>query len=124
MSKPSRRPNREADKKNWKERKKAQKELRKRQKEQGFKPHEKQALPNRKSELEIPEQEQAERQKVVEEKIKVYRIIFPKLLKELKEIKDYRNPQKRKHKLTVLLTFRPSEEQILYSSRWHPKTPA
>jgi len=103
VSKPSRCSNREARKKSWKERKKAQKELRKQQKEQGFEPHKKPALPNRKSELETPGQEQAERQKVIEEQLKAYRMMLPKLLKQLEKIKDYRNPKKSKHKLAVLL---------------------
>lgn len=105
MSKPSRRPQREARKKDWKERKKAQKQLLRQQREQGLEAFEKPSLPNRKSELKTPEQEQEERQKVIEEKLKVYRVILPRLLKKLEEIGDPRNPKKCKHKLSVLLLF-------------------
>lgn len=105
MGKPSRRPRREARKQNWKERKEARKELRRRLAEQGLKSPERPTLPNRKSELRTEEEEQAERQKVVEEQLKVYRIILPELLKRLEKIKDPRDPKTVKHKLTVVLLY-------------------
>jgi len=61
MSKPSRRPNRDAIKQQRKDRKKAQKALRKRQKSQGLVTQNKASMSNRKCEYETVEQEEAAR---------------------------------------------------------------
>lgn len=100
-SKPSRCP----EKKLLQERKKAWGELRKKQVENGLNPPRKPTLPNRKSQWETTAEEQAARQQVVEEQVKVYRILLPSLLKRLARIPDPRNPKTIKHKLTVVLLY-------------------
>jgi len=80
-------------------------ELRRRRAEQGLKNPVSPTLPNRKRIYQTVEEEQAERQRVVEEKLKVFRALLPDLLKKLGRIKDPRNPKKVKHKLTVILLY-------------------
>jgi len=66
-------------------------ELRRRRAEQGLKNPVSPTLPNRKRIYQTVEEEQAERQRVVEEKLKVFRALLPDLLKKLGRIKDPRN---------------------------------
>jgi DDE_Tnp_1-associated len=105
MSKPSRRPNREAIKKQRKERKEAQDELRQRQQAEGFILPPSSSLPNRTSSYNNVEEERAARTDSVGEQVKVFRAMLPILLKRLSKIDDPRNPKKNKHKLTVLLIY-------------------
>ena len=105
MGKPSRRPQREARKQVMKENKEAQKELRKQQQAAGLKTFAKPTLPDRKSNLQTPEEEQAERQTVIEEILKPFRTVLPLILEKLSTVEDYRQVEKRKHKLAVLLLF-------------------
>lgn len=111
MSKPSRGvpteggSAREARKLSWKEEKKARKELRKSLAEQGLEKPAKPTLPNAKSPFETVEQEQNERQEVVEEQLRVFRALLPGLLAKLAKIKDPRNPKTSKHKLAVILLY-------------------
>ncbi|MCP4135163.1 MAG: transposase family protein [bacterium] len=83
----------------------AQKNLRERAKTQGLVIKPKTTTPNRKCEYETTEEERCARNDAVIEQLKVYRIMLPILLKKFKEIPDYRNPKKIKHKLTVLLIY-------------------
>ena len=80
-------------------------ELRQRRGEKGSGPLRKQVLPNRKSPLQTVEEEQAERQRAVEEQLKVLRPLLPRLLRQFAKIPDPRNPQTTKHKLTTLLLY-------------------
>ena len=105
MSKPSRRPGREEIKAQRKERKKAQRELRQRQKEQGFNVPASPTITNRKCSYQNEEKERSARLEAVSQQVKVYRAMLPVLLKRLSKIPDPRNPQKIKHKLTVLMIY-------------------
>lgn len=105
MGKPSKRPNREARKKDWTTRKAAQKELKKRYQEQGLQPPVKPTAQNSKSHLETIEQEQAERQEVVEEKLKACRALLVDLIPKLERIPDPRKPGSVKHKTHVLMLY-------------------
>lgn len=112
MSKPRRRPRAqrirpqwEARKAGWKERKKTGDQLRQRKEEQGLVPFAQPTLSNRKCTWQTEEEERAERQAAVEGQVKVLRSQLPKLLCRLAKIKDPRNPETSKHKLTVLLLY-------------------
>lgn len=61
--------------------------------------------PNRKCVQKTPEEEMAERQEKVEKATILYRQMLPELLKKLSRIKDPRQPNKTKHKMTVLMIY-------------------
>jgi len=105
VSKPSRRPGREAIKEQRKARKKAQRELRQRQKEQGLSAPEKPSQSNRTCPYQTQEEERAARVDAVGQQVKVYRAMLPVLLKRLSKVSDPRNPRKLRHKLTVLWIY-------------------
>lgn len=105
MGKASRRANRQEIKRLKKQRRQAQRELRERQRAQGLEAPPKPTPANRVSEYESVEQEQAARFEVVTEQMRVYRAQLPVLLQRLAKIPDPRNPQKVKHRLTVLLIY-------------------
>ena len=105
MSKPSRRPNREAIKARRKEREKAQRELRESQKAAGLSVPRHPSLSNRKCAYKNQEEEKAARLDAVSQQVKVYRAMLPVLLKRLEKVKDPRNPRKIRHKMTVLLIY-------------------
>lgn len=105
MSKPSRRPGREAIKVQRKERKEAQRELRRTQKEAGLEVPARPNIPNRTSQYKSVEEEKSARLDAVSQQVKVYRAVLPNLLKRLSRITDPRNPRKIKHKLTVLMLY-------------------
>jgi len=105
MGKQSKRPNREARKKNWPVIKAARKELKKRNQEQGLQPLQKATAQNSKSHHQTIEQEQSERQILVEEQVKACNSLLNKLIPKLKQIPDLRNPTKIKHKKEVLLLY-------------------
>lgn len=108
MSKPSRRPTREARKKGgaWKEeRRQKYKELRRQQEEEGLGQPTKQSLPNRKSDFADEQAERQAREAGVIEQWRALRSQLPNLLRRLKKIPDPRNPATSKHKLTVLLLY-------------------
>jgi hypothetical protein len=105
MSKPSRRPNREAIKEQRKARKQAQRELRQRQQAEGFQVPRSPSQPNQTSPYKNVQEEQEARSQAVGEQVKVFRAMLPILLKRLSQIADPRNPKKNKHKLTVLLLY-------------------
>jgi hypothetical protein len=105
VSKPSRRPGREAIKEQKKARKKAQRELRQRQKEQGLSAPAQPNQSNGTCPYQTQEEERAARVDAVSQQVKVYRAMLPVLLKRLSKIDDPRNPRKLRHKLTVLMIY-------------------
>ena len=62
-------------------------------------------MSNRVSEHESVEQERTEREEVTARFLDSIRPQLPALLKSLSEIKDYRNPKKIKHQLTMVLLY-------------------
>ena len=105
MSKPSCRPNREAIKRERKEKKKAERALGRHQKSQGLAKSSKASMPNRKCNYETVEQEQAVRMDAATEQLRIFRSQLPTLLRRLAKITDPRNPKKCKHKLTLLMIY-------------------
>jgi len=73
--------------------------------EQGLVPFAQPTLSNGKCAWQTEEEERAQRQAAVEGQLKVLRSQLPKLLCRLAKIKDPRNPETSKHKLTVLLLY-------------------
>lgn len=105
MSKPSRRPGRQAIKEQRKERKKAQQQLRQRQKAEGLSPLPSPTLSNGKSPYQTVEEERSARLDATDQQLKIYRALLPILLKRLNKIPDLRQPRKVRHKLTVLMIY-------------------
>lgn len=101
MSKPSRRPAREARK----ERLKAQKKLRQKKLAEGLDVRAQPTLPNRKSQLSTYEEEQQQRQSTAEEHFKVIGDQLRRLIPKLAKIPDPRNPRKTKHLITSVLLY-------------------
>lgn len=62
-------------------------------------------LPNRKSSLETVAEEKAAVQDTTEEKLRVYRLLLPGLLKKLARIPDPRSSKKVKHKTDMLMLY-------------------
>ncbi len=62
-------------------------------------------LPNRKSALKTIAEEKDAIQQTAEETLSVYRQLLPGLLEKLSRIPDPRNPQKIKHKMTMILLY-------------------
>jgi len=65
----------------------------------------KKAKPNRKSGDMTPEEEMDSREDLVERTTKLYRVLLPGLLEKFKRIDDPRQPNKVKHKTTVLMLY-------------------
>lgn len=105
MSKPSRRPTREARKEHKAKKQAAQHELHRRRAEAGLsQPTPASAnVSNRLSEWKTGEEEQAGREEAAGAQLRVWRALVDKLMKDLAKIPDVRHPTKSKHKLTVLL---------------------
>ena len=106
MSKPSRRPGREACKQQRKARKQAQRELRQQQQAQGLSAPVRPSLSNRTCPCQNQEQERQARLEAVSQQVQVYRAMLPVLLRRLSKISDPRNPLKTKHKLIRGKRFR------------------
>ena len=85
--------------------KRQQKRLRQQQREAGLTPPTSPSAPNRTSPFESIEQESAARQEAVSGLIQIMRQLLPVLLGRLGKIPDPRNPQKLKHRLTVLMVY-------------------
>jgi len=85
------------------ERRQIQRELEKQQKRRG-KPAA-YTLPNRKSDLKTIAEEKEAIQQTAEETLGVYRQLLPGLLGKLSRIPDPRNPQKVKHKMTMIMLY-------------------
>lgn len=105
MSKPGCRPNREAIKRQRKEKKKAEKALRERQRAEGLQAPVRASMPNCKCVYRSVEEEQEARQDATTEQIRVFRAKLPILLKRLSKIDDPRNSKKLKHKLAVVMIY-------------------
>ena len=105
MSKPSRRPARQAIKQQRKERKQAQRDLRQRQQADGLSVAARPGLSNGTCPYQNEPEERAGRLEAVTQQVKVYRSMLPVLLKRLRKIPDPRNPRKVRHKLTVLMIY-------------------
>lgn len=87
------------------QRKQKQRELEQQRKEQGENYPPTFTLPNRKSGLKTVEQEREVIQTTTEEKLKVYYQLLPGLVKKLSRIPDPRNPNKVKHRMTVMMLY-------------------
>jgi hypothetical protein len=105
MSKPSRRPTREARKQHELKRRAAQRQLYARRAEVGWSPPRAGGVSNRLCPYSTEAEEQAAREEAVAGQLGVFRTLLPKLLKELSKIPDPRQPKKVKHKLTVVLLY-------------------
>jgi hypothetical protein len=105
MSKPGRRPNREAIKAKRKEYKEAQKKLRQAEMAKGHKAPSRSTISNHKCEYKSVEEEKWVRNEAVSDKIRIFRDKLPVLLKRLSKIEDPRNPKKIKHKLSSLMIY-------------------
>ncbi len=105
MSKPSRRPTREARKEHKQKCLEAQRQLRQEQAAAGLEPLRKASAVNRLCPYRTEAEEQADREGAVGAQLGVLRRLLPKLLKDLGKIPDVRQPKKVKHKLTVVLLY-------------------
>jgi hypothetical protein len=105
MSKPSRRPTREARKEHKQKRREAQRQLRAAQAQRGVVPPCTASLSNRLCPDSTEAEEQAAREEAVAGQLGVFRALLPKLLKDLSKIPDPRQPKKVKHKLSVVLLY-------------------
>jgi hypothetical protein len=103
MSKPSRRPTREARKEHKQKRREAQRQWRAAQAQRGVMPPRVASVSNRLCPYSTEVEEQAEREEGVASQLGVFRALLPKLLKDLGKIPDPRQPKKVKHKLTGVL---------------------
>ena len=79
--------------------------MRQQQREAGLIPPTSPSPSNRKSQFESIEEESAARQEAVSGLIQIMRQLLPVLLGRLGKIPDPRNPQKLKHRLTVLMVY-------------------
>src|SRR5919106_5584075 len=105
MSKPSRRPTRQARKEHTQKRREAQRQLRTAQVQRGVVVPRAASLSNRLCPYSTEAEEQAAREDAVAGQLGVFRALLPKLLKELSKIPDPRQPKKVKHKLTIVLLY-------------------
>ena len=105
MSKPSRRPNREAIKRARKEKKKAEKQLLQNQQTRGLVAAERDCITNSKSEYQTVTEEKQARMTAVTEQLRVFQSNLPVLLRRLSKIPDPRNPKKIKYKLTLVMIY-------------------
>ncbi|MDQ3960169.1 MAG: hypothetical protein M3255_07800 [Pseudomonadota bacterium] len=90
MSKPSRRPTREARKEHKQKRREAQRQLRAAQAQRGVVPPCTASLSNRLCPYSTEAEEQAAREEAVAGQLGVFRALLPKLLKDLSKIPDPR----------------------------------
>jgi len=88
-----------------KEIRKSSQELKERNGERNIEPSAHTTIKNNKSKLETVEEEKEFRHDIVEEHLKIYRNLLPKILQNLSRIKDYRDPKRIEHKLTVVLLY-------------------
>jgi len=105
MSKPSRRPGREAIKEQRCKKKRQEKALREQQVSKGLLPKTPPPLPNLCSTYATVAQEQQAREEAVTGQLRILRRELPRLLEQLEKTPDPRNPRKCKHKLTILLLY-------------------
>lgn len=105
MSKPSRRPNREAIKEKVKERKSLFKILRKQQENEGIETLPRSSMPNRKSPYKTEDEERMARNLAVTDSMRIILAKLPVLLNRFGNIPDPRNPKKIKHTLTLIAIY-------------------
>jgi len=105
MSKPSRRPSREAIKEQRRHKKQQEAALRASQIREGLFPRTPPALPNACSAYATVAQEQEAREQALSGQLRILRRELPRLLEHLERIPNPRNPRKCRHKLTVLLLY-------------------
>ncbi len=105
MSKPSRRPTREARKEHKQKCLEAQRQLRQEQAAAGLEPLRKASVVNRLYPYRTEAEEQADREVAVGAQLGVLRKLLPTLLKDLGKIPDVRPPKKVKHQLTVVRLY-------------------
>ena len=84
---------------------KSKKELREKRELSGLEIPTQTTINNTTSKLESIEEEKELRHEIVEEHLKIFRNLLPKLLKNLSKIKDPRNPKTMEHKLTAVLLY-------------------
>ena len=87
------------------EKRRAERKLRQRQAAEGLKPFPTVTIANAKSEWKTVDEEKLARQQAIEEQLRVYRRVLPKLLTRFGQIPDPRNAKTIKHKSTVLLLY-------------------
>ena len=104
-------------------RRKAQKDLRQRQLAQGLEVATNPSASNRISSHETVEDARAEREAVLASFLDAIRPQLPGLMKSLAEIKDYRNPKKIKHQMTMVLFYGVLCFVLHMSSRREAKEP-
>lgn len=105
MSKPSRRPTREARKEHKQKVREAQCQLRDQQAQQGLLAPPRASVSNRLCPYQDEAEERAAREAAVAGQLGVFRSLLPKLLKDLSQIDEVRQAKKVKHKLTVVLLY-------------------
>ena len=105
MSKPSRRPTREARKAHQAKVKAARRRVASQQQATGMVAPQGPSVPNRLSPYQSVAEEQAAREAAVAAQIAVYRHLLPGLLKQLAKIPAPRQPTKVKHRLTAGLIY-------------------
>jgi hypothetical protein len=105
MSKPSRRPTREARKVHAAQVKAARQALASQQGVAGVAVPKRPSVSNRLCPSRSPAEEQAAREEAVAAQLSAYRCVLPRLLKKLAKVPEPRQPQKVKHKLTVVLLY-------------------
>ena len=103
MSKTIGRPSRQEIKERRKQCKQTQKELHQGAQARGLASHS--TISNHKCDYKSIQQECLIRNEAVAEKIKIFRARLPVLLNQLSKIKDPRNPEKIKHKLSALMIY-------------------
>lgn len=84
---------------------KSSKELKERNSENNIETPAHTTIKNTKSKLKTVEEEKEFRHGIVEEHLKIYRNLLPKILQNFSRIKDYRDPKRIEHKLTVVLLY-------------------
>src|SRR5919108_3267255 len=105
MSKPSRRPTRQAREEHKQKRREAQRQLRAAQAQRGVVPPRAASVSNRLCPYSTEAEERTAREDAVASQLGVFRALLPRLLKDLGKIPDPRQPKKVKHKLTVVLLY-------------------
>ncbi len=105
MSKKSSRPNREKQPAQRKINEKANKLFQLQQRYDGFITQKHAAISNHKCKYASAEEETEARAEAAAEQIRIMRSLLPILLKRLSKIPDPRNPEKSKHKPTVIMIY-------------------
>lgn len=105
MRKPSQRLRREGLNERKVERRRAALKLRQRRAAAGLKNQARPTICHGTSEWKTVEEEKRARQEAVEEQLKIYRAVLPRVIKRFEKIHDPRNPKSIRHKLTVLMLY-------------------